>query len=323
MKLKVLATTGLVLSLGLTSLGYGGTTLAQTRMGSTEDIGKDAKVFNVFSTLDDSQNKMKKSLKVSFIDDPNANKKIALISTDGSNIDADKQIPPGNGYMGSILQWSSEYHMGMELSGGSSSFHKVSPINTIDTKTVSSTVGYTVGGTIKIGSSADSSISSGANWSTTTSYNQPDYKTILTKDTSKQVQWEVPFVSAMNQGYGPYTRDSNDSIYGNQLFMKSRNANVWAKDNFLSSNEMPTLAAYNFSPGVLAVITADKSEKTSNLTVTFKRVSDNYYMDWIAFLGGYHASGAGWWKGKNEKGKEKTSSSKYVLDWENHNLIEN
>ncbi|HDR4441078.1 hypothetical protein BK720_06610 [Bacillus thuringiensis serovar brasilensis] len=57
--------------------------------------------------------------------------------------------------------------------------------------------------------------------------------------------------------------------------MKSRNAVYWAKDNFISSDEMPALAAYGFSPDMIAVVVADKSEKSSNLKVTYTRTSDD------------------------------------------------
>jgi len=335
MELKIFGTTGLAISLSLTLLNFiSGTASAQTSMGQSEGIGQNAKIYNAFSTRDDSPNKMKKSLKVSFIDDSHANKKIAIISTEGSYIDAAKRIEDKevdgqvNGYMSALLQWPSSYHIGMELYGKSSSFHKVAPINTVDTKKIFSTVGYNVGGTVKIaanekGPNGEGSITGGTSWSTTTSYDQTDYKTILALDTSKKVQWEILFVSAMNQGYGPYNRDSDDSIYRNQLFMQSRNATVWAKENFISKDQMPALAAYGFSPGVLAVVTADKSEKYSDLTVTFERISDNYWMNWKSFFNGWQGSGTGWWTGTNIKEQRKaSSSSKYILDWENHNLIE-
>lgn len=37
----------------------------------------------------------------------------------------------------------------------------------------------------------------------------------------------------VNQNWGPYDRDSWNPVYGNQLFMKTRNGSMKAADNFL------------------------------------------------------------------------------------------
>lgn len=312
-------------------LVYSPVSSADTKTNDVIDIGendKKAKVYNNFSTIFDEQSKMKTSLLVSMIEDPYSNKQIAVIKTDGSNINANKFVKGlsdnnGNtaGYMSALLKWASSYNIEMELPNKNSQFYKVSPINTVDKKTITSSVGYNIGGDIKV---SEGSGSGSMNWSTSTSYDQPDYKTVLDTDTDNKVQWKVPFVSSMNNGYGPYTRNSDDSIYRNQLFMKSRNASYWAKDNFISSDEMPALAAYGFSPGMIAVVVADKSEKKSDLKVTYKRTSDDYRMDWTSALSGVHGSGPGWWVGGNIKDvNTDTSSHTYVLDWENHKIIEN
>ncbi|MCC2544718.1 beta-channel forming cytolysin [Bacillus thuringiensis] len=307
---------------------------ADTKIESIVDIGENgqnAKVYNNFSTLFDEQAKIKTSLLVSIIDDPYSNKQIAVIKTDGSNISANKSVEGltdeyGHeaGYMSAVLKWASSYNIGMELTNENSQFYKVSPINTIDTKTITSSIGYNIGGEIKVSDKADGGGSVGMNWSTSTSYDQPDYKTVLETDTANKVQWRIPFISTMNQGYGPYNRESDDSIYRNQLFMKSRNAATWAKDNFISSDEMPALASYGFSPGMIAVVIADKSEDISTFKITYTRNSDDYRMDWTSFFNGVHGSGAGWWVGGNIKDVSKgISVHNYSVDWKNHRLIEN
>lgn len=313
---------------------YSPISLADTKINDIVEIGENeqkAKVYNNFSTIFDEQKKMKTSLLVSIIDDPYSNKQIAIIKTDGSNINANKYVQGltdnyghDAGYMSALLKWASSYNIEMELSNANSQFYKVSPINTVDKKTITSSVGYNIGGEIKVSDKVDGGGSGGMNWSTSTSYDQPDYKTVLETDTANKVQWKVPFISSMNQGYGPYTRESDDSIYRNQLFMKSRNAAYWAKDNFISSDEMPALAAYGFSPGMIAVVVADKSEKTSNLKVTYTRTSDDYRVDWNSLFNGVHGSGSGWWVGGNIKNVNTDKSThNYVLDWKNHKLIEN
>ncbi|HDR4441079.1 hypothetical protein BK720_06605 [Bacillus thuringiensis serovar brasilensis] len=114
--------------------------------------------------------------------------------------------------MSAFLKWASSYNVEMELSNANSQFYKVSLINTVDKKTITSSVGYNIGGESKIGAKVGGGTSGGMNWSTSASYDQHDYKTVLETDTSHNVQWKVPFVSSMNQGFGLYTRVSDDSI---------------------------------------------------------------------------------------------------------------
>ncbi|QWI73027.1 beta-channel forming cytolysin (plasmid) [Bacillus mycoides] len=310
---------GTVLSCSMFSFG-GNAIFAQEQKRKFVDIGQNAQVINSFSTLYNPQSKMKASLQISFINDPNSDKQIAIINTDGSNIDADNQIIhkqwPGaqSGEASAILEWASSYQIEMELKGEGAQFYKVAPTNTIDAKSVTSSVGYTVGGNIKMSDKPDGGITGGTNWSMSVTYNQPDYKTFLTSDSDKKVNWNVSFVSAMNQGYGPYDRDSNNPTFGNQLFMKSRNQSVWAKDNFLSKNQMPALASFGFSPGMIAVIIADKTITTpSDFKVTYGRTSDLYFMNW---------TGIGNWAGILKKDDSKMFTyMNYAIDWKNHQLI--
>ncbi|GAC42377.1 beta-channel forming cytolysin [Paenibacillus popilliae] len=314
--------TAVAILLGSLTL-HGATISAEVAKNSPIDIGQGAMVYNNLSTSYDKDKKIKTSLNASFIDDPYTNKKIAIITTEGSNIDADKKISfndQDKGYYNATLQWASSYRLAMELNG-SGEFFKVSPTNTIDTRTVSSTIGYTIGGSVSgiptpVGNVPVPGRTS--NWSTTVSYQQADYKTVLETDTDKKVEWKVPFVSAMNQGSGPYDRNSLTFNYGNELFSKSRNSQVWAKDNFLASDQMPALAAYSFSPAVVAVVIADKSDSFSELTVHLGRTQDNYKLHWHSEL-----FGLGFWVGSNEKDTfQSTSTTKYILDWKNNQVVE-
>ena len=42
----------------------------------------------------------------------------------------------------------------------------------------------------------------------------------------------------VNQNWGPYDRDSWNPVYGNQLFMKTRNGSMKAADNFLDPKQV-------------------------------------------------------------------------------------
>ncbi|OTW46209.1 hemolysin II [Bacillus thuringiensis serovar mexicanensis] len=160
----------------------------------------------------------------------------------------------------------------------------VPPQNTRDIKTITSTIGYNIGREIKVSDKPDDRGSGGMNWSTSTSYDQPDSKTVLETDIANKVQWRIPFIFTMDLGYGLYNKESYDSIYRNQLFMKLRNAATWAKDNFISIDEMSDLASCGFSPGMIVVIIADKSEDISTFKITYNRNSHDYRMDWKSFF---------------------------------------
>lgn len=294
------------------------TTFAQENQNII-DIGQGAKVVQDFSTIYNEDAKIKTSIQASFINDPNSNKKIAIISTAGSNIAADKKIintsfaggEPGE-YTAN-LEWPSSYQIKMELNDDHSKFFKAAPANTVDTKTVTSSVGYTIGGGIKVSDKPDGSISGSVAFSTSAQYSQADYKTFLTSDSDKKIDWKISFVSAMNQGYGPYDRDSNNPTYGNQLFMKTRNGSVWAKDNFISNEQMPGLSSYGFSPGVIAVVITDKNEtRPSPIKITLGRIKDSYNLKWNGVS----------WAGNMVKNVNLTYGSvSYKIDWENNRLI--
>ncbi|EOO57811.1 beta-channel forming cytolysin [Bacillus cereus VD196] len=300
-------------------LSGGNVTFAQEQK-NVVDIGRDTKVYTSFSTIYNEGAKVKTSIQVSFIEDPNSDKRIAIINTAGSNIAADKKIidksfsigKPGETIAG--LEWPSSYHIEMELKDEQAQFYKVVPANTVDTKSVMSTVGYAIGGGIKMSEKPDANISGAVNWLTSVKYDQSDYKTFLTYDSDKKVNWNISFVSAMNQGYGPYDRDSNNLTYGNQLFMKSRNGSVWAKNNFIANEEMPGLASYGFSPGVIAVVITDKDvTKPSKLNIRYGRTKDLYSLKWgdIAWVGGLEKNINSTWGG-----------TYYEIDWSNHQIIE-
>ncbi|HDR4949140.1 TPA: beta-channel forming cytolysin [Bacillus cereus] len=280
-----------------------------------EPIGSGASIYHNFDTTYDQNKSIKTSLKVSFINDPNSNKKQAVISTEGSYVAAQTKIEEiSNRY--SILTWPAAYTTTLELSlNDTASLYTVAPTNVIDSKTVTSAVGYTIGGNIKTvagknKAEAEAGLNVGTTWINTVAYQQSDYKTILEEFTNKEATWSVNFVSLMNQGYGPYHRESSEFVYGNQLFMKSRTSNN-AKDNFISADQMPALVGYGFSPGILAVITADKNEKLSYFTIKYGRDIDAYHITWRDAH----------WYGTNMSDSSENSRQTYGLDWENNKLI--
>lgn len=283
--------------------------------GTVDDLKNGGKVYNSFSTTYNAKQNIKNSIKVSFIEDPYADKKIAIVTTDGSNIDAKYKI--NGGYYNAGLKWPSAYHTEVEItSDDSAQFHKAAPVNTMTSAKVTSEVGYTLGGTVKLGvndkgPNADASITGSAAWKESVSYDQADYKTVLETLTDKKLHWKVGFQSFNYPSWGIYNRDSYNTLYGNQLFMKSRSYNEGIQ-NFVSKDTVPALTGYGFSPNVIAVITADEPEVTSDLKITNRRVSDQYNIEWVS---------SKWWGTNNKDVHNEFFTNYYKLDWKNHKVL--
>ena len=88
----------------------------------------------------------------------------------------------------------------------------------------------------------------------------------------------------VNQNWGPYDRDSWNPVYGNQLFMKTRNGSMKAADNFLDPNKASSLLSSGFSPDFATVITMDRkaTKQQTNIDVIYERVRDDYQLHWTS-----------------------------------------
>ena len=91
----------------------------------------------------------------------------------------------------------------------------------------------------------------------------------------------------VNQNWGPYDRDSWNPVYGNQLFMKTRNGSMKAADNFLDPNKASSLLSSGFSPDFATVITMDRkaTKQQTNIDVIYERVRDDYQLHWTSTNG--------------------------------------
>lgn len=298
------------------TLAFSSTSAHADSLKAIEDIGSGAKVMTSLDTTYHSDANIKNSIKVSFIDDPTIDKKYAVVSTEGSNIGSNLKYH-NRSYYEAGMDWTSAFKTGLEItSNDSAAFYKVLPKNSIETKNVSSTVAYNVGGGVEAKQEgAGASASAGASWSTTVSYDQADYKTFLENSTNKKVDWKVAFDKFYN-GNGFYDRDSFSSIFnGNQLFMVTTSGVRSAIDNLVPQDKLPSLTAYGFQPGTIAIITADKNEDSTDLSVKHSREQDGY--DIIKPTG---------WKGFNTKNialkeHENTSVDHYKIDWKNNKIV--
>lgn len=282
-----------------------------------EDIGQGAQITNSLDSTYNADANIKNSIKVSFIDDSNTDKKYAIVFTEGSHIAS--SFSRGTGSHTAGILWPSVFKTGLAItSNDNAEFYKVAPKNEIVSKTVASTVSYNVGGGLEVKPEGpSSSVSAGASWSSTISYEQPDYKTFLTNSTDKKVDWSVEFNQFYNKGYGPYNRDSN-GFYGNELFMSSRtDPFIHAENNFSSDSELPILVRYGFQPSTIAIIIADKNATTTDLSVKQARENDAYILNYNPLKG---------WEGANYKNYEYAQNNfgtidNYKLDWENNKII--
>lgn len=323
LKKMVLSSIGISTSLAL----FPPVSAAQT-ISKSEEIGKGATIFKNISISDDKTKDIKTALEVSIIKDPNTNKQLAVISTDGSRISANskrKNYPykgHEDGYTDAETTWAASYGIQMDLTNPNqkAQFFKIAPADATKEETVSNTIGYKAGGEIQ---TSGPKVAGEGTWSTTTSYKQSDYETKLINNSEKMVKWEILFNITHNSDGGEYRRDSDDPPWGNQLFMKHRISSDAAKDNITPSALMPDLAARGFSPSVVAIIAADNnSEEQTDFKVTYIKSSDRYSMHWVPNVSIIPVP-SGFWLGKNEQNVSTVESShEYTIDWKNHKLIE-
>ncbi|EOV9525656.1 beta-channel forming cytolysin CytK1 [Bacillus cytotoxicus] len=304
---------------------------AQTTSQVVTDIGQNAKTHTSYNTFNNEQaDNMTMSLKVTFIDDPSADKQIAVINTTGSFMKANPTLSdaPVDGYpipgASVTLRYPSQYDIAMNLQDNTSRFFHVAPTNAVEETTVTSSVSYQLGGSIKAsvtpsGPSGESGATGQVTWSDSVSYKQTSYKTNLIDQTNKHVKWNVFFNGYNNQNWGIYTRDSYHALYGNQLFMYSRTYphETDARGNLVPMNDLPALTNSGFSPGMIAVVISEKDTEQSSIQVAYTKHADDYTL-----RPGF-TFGTGNWVGNNIKDvDQKTFNKSFVLDWKNKKLVE-
>ncbi|MGG0358287.1 beta-channel forming cytolysin CytK2 [Bacillus tropicus] len=304
---------------------------AQTTSQVVTDIGQNAKTHTSYNTFNNDQtDNMTMSLKVTFIDDPSADKQIAVINTTGSFLKANPTISsaPIDNYpipgASATLRYPSQYDIAFNLQDNSARFFNVAPTNAVEETTVTSSVSYQLGGSVKAsatpnGPSAEAGATGQVTWSDSVSYKQTSYKTNLIDQTNKNVKWNVFFNGYNNQNWGIYTRDSYHSLYGNQLFMYSRTYlyESDAKGNLIPMDQLPALTNSGFSPGMIAVVISEKNTDQSNLQVAYTKHADDYQL-----RPGY-TFGTANWVGNNVKDvDQKTFNKSFTLDWKNKKLVE-
>ena len=139
---------------------------------------------------------MTMSLKVTFIDDPSADKQIAVINTTGSFLKANPTISdvPIDNYpiLALVQHYVILHNMMLHLTFKITAlvFFNVAPTNAVEETTVTSSVSYQLGGSVKAsvtpnGPSGEAGATGQVTWSDSVSYKQTSYKTNLIDQTNK------------------------------------------------------------------------------------------------------------------------------------------
>lgn len=264
------------------------------------------------SSIKDAYLGIKAAIDVSFIENPNDAKLTALISTKNANFDS--YLDKSGGYDWATMYWPSAYRVRAELQDSEASgtaIAEVSPKNEIRNWHVSETIGYTVGGSITVEGSAEGgggSIGGSAEYSSsrTVDYTQNEYLTKVNQNTANTVEWEVVY----DQNKDGYTRTSFHSIYGNQLFMKSRLYNTGDKNIV---DDLPSLITNGFSPSFAFAIRAPKGISKSIVKFIFTRKQDVYQLKWDGIE----------WQGQNTLDWiNQETVVNFELDWINHTITQ-
>ncbi|CDR58949.1 hypothetical protein SASK131_23040 [Staphylococcus argenteus] len=99
------------------------------------------------------------------------------------------------------------------------------------------------------------------------------YRTTIDRKTNhKSIGWGVEAHKIMNNGWGPYGRDSYDQTYANELFLGGRQSSSNAGQKFLPTDRMPILSRGNFNPEFIGVLSHKQNDaKKSKIKVTYQR----------------------------------------------------
>ena len=300
-----------VITLFITMFTVGNITLnsVQAHAKTEPTVDKDMKTYSSNSLVYDGDNHMKVVANAKFIDDPNNNNKILFLSTDGSFIKSNLHNVAG--YDFARMFWSSKYGCSIEVEDNDNLYRRAKiisnlPTNTVKTSNVSNTIGYSVGGNVRCeGKTPSGSVNAGYSYTQSINYQQPNFITINTDSSDNKVKWDVDF-SATDDCYD---KDSYNISYGNQMFMKSRLYNEGSK-NLTSIDKLPTLVSGGFSPDFLVALDAPKDKKQSIVKINFTRYMDQYCLDWSGFN----------WYGSNFSVGECSTSSRFLIDWQNHTI---
>ncbi|HHU6749385.1 TPA: leukocidin/hemolysin toxin family protein [Staphylococcus pseudintermedius] len=280
---------------------------------SAQKVDDKITLYKTTATADADQLNISQLLTFNFIEDKSYDKDTLILKAAG-NINSGYKGPNPSDYNFSSLYWGAQYNISISAeSKGNVNVVDYAPKNQNEEFQVQNTLGYSFGGDISISNGLAGGLNGSESFSETINYKQESYRTTIDKHTdNKTIGWNVEAHKIMNNGWGPYGRDSYHEIYGNELFLGGRQSKLNAGQNFLPTYQMPLLARGNFNPEFLSVLSHKPNDvKTSKIKVTYQREMDKYTDYW----NGFH------WIGQNYKNQSTpTFSSIYEIDWEQHTV---
>lgn len=280
---------------------------------SVKKVDDKVTLYKTTATADSDKFKISQILTFNFIKDKSYDKDTLVLKAAG-NINSGYERPNPKDYDFSKIYWGAKYNVSISSqSNDSVNVVDYAPKNQNEEFQVQNTLGYTFGGDISISNGLSGGLNGNTAFSETINYKQESYRTTLSRNTNyKNVGWGVEAHKIMNNGWGPYGRDSYHSTYGNEMFLGSRQSNLNAGQNFLEYHKMPVLSRGNFNPEFIGVLSRKQNAaKKSKITVTYQREMDRYTNFWNQLH----------WIGNNYKDENRaTHTSIYEVDWENHTV---
>ncbi|MDU6217491.1 MAG: beta-channel forming cytolysin [Staphylococcus aureus] len=276
MKMNKLVKSSVATSMALLLLS--GTANAEGKITpvSVKKVDDKVTLYKTTATADSDKFKISQILTFNFIKDKSYDKDTLVLKATG-NINSGFVKPNPNDYDFSKLYWGAKYNVSISSqSNDSVNVVDYAPKNQNEEFQVQNTLGYTFGGDISISNGLSGGLNGNTAFSETINYKQESYRTTLSRNTNyKNVGWGVEAHKIMNNGWGPYGRDSFHPTYGNELFLAGRQSSAYAGQNFIAQHQMPLLSRSNFNPEFLSVLShRQDGAKKSKITVTYQREMD-------------------------------------------------
>lgn len=313
MKMKKLVKSSVASSIALLLLSNTVDAAQHITPVSEKKVDDKITLYKTTATSDNDKLNISQILTFNFIKDKSYDKDTLVLKATG-NINSGYKKPNPKDYNYSQFYWGGKYNVSVSSeSNDAVNVVDYAPKNQNEEFQVQQTLGYSYGGDINISNGLSGGLNGSKSFSETINYKQESYRTTIDRKTNhKSIGWGVEAHKIMNNGWGPYSRDSYDPTYGNELFLGGRQSSSNAGQNFLPTHQMPLLARGNFNPEFISVLSHKQNDtKKSKIKVTYQREMDRYTNQWNRLH----------WIGNNYKNQNTvTFTSTYEVDWKNHTV---
>ncbi|MGZ1788327.1 leukocidin/hemolysin toxin family protein [Staphylococcus argenteus] len=313
MKIKTLVKSSIATSVALLLFSNSVEAAQHITPVSEKKVDDKITLYKTTATSDNDELNISQILTFNFIKDKSYDKDTLVLKAAG-NIHSGYKKPNPNDSNYSYFYWGAKYNVSISSeSKYSVNVVDYAPKNQNEEFQVQQTLGYSYGGDINISNGISGGGNGSKSFSETINYKQESYRTTIDRKTNhKNIGWGVEAHKIMNNGWGPYGRDSYHSTYGNELFLGGRQSSLNAGQNFLPTHQMSILSRGNFNPEFISVLSRKQNDaKVSKVKVTYQREMDRYTNYWNQLH----------WIGNNYKSQNiATFTSTYEVDWEKHTV---